>query len=161
MKFKWDVYLAGAMHGRRVGDVLMERTLAKAFCKLYGLTYYCPAEDEGLNLLPRDAIIDLKPNLERMKWYVEKDDRHLDQCRVLLVLTGDRASSGTAWEMARMFYKCKRPIILVAPKMDRGELTNFTTIKSERIRPTQELAIHSIHQYLYGGKPTCRTSSMA
>jgi hypothetical protein len=150
-KLKYDVYIAGSMHGRKVQDVLLERTLAKNFCKLYGLTYYCPASDEGLDKKQRDDIIDLVPNLNTMESYVKKDDDNLDKCRVLLVLTGDKSSSGTAWEMARMHYKNKRQIVLVANKMWYGKLVNFTTIKANYIRPTIESAIKSIANILHGG----------
>lgn len=143
-KFRYDVYLAIGMHGRQVGNVLLQIGVAKAFCKKYKLTYYAPTDDEGLDNLPGSTIIDLKPDLDRMQWYVQKDDKHLDKCRTLLVLTGNTASSGTGWEMARMFYRNKRPIFIVSSKMYDGKLTNFTTVKASCIRPTIEDSIKSI-----------------
>lgn len=133
MKLKYDVYLAGAMHGRTVQEVIEERSLARYLCEANGITYYDPASDEGLDQMHPSQIIDLKPDLLTMEGYVKKDDAFVDQCRVLLVLTGDRASSGTLWEAGRMFYKNKRPIYLVAPKMAQGSLTNFTTVKATKI----------------------------
>lgn len=146
--YKYAVYLAGAMHGRTVKEVLQERQTAVALCEMYGLSVYNPAGDEGLEDLTPNSKIDIKPNLTRMEWYVEKDDSHLDQCRTLLVLTGDISSSGTAWEMARMYYKHNRKIILVAPKMAKQKLVNFTTVKADFIRPTQEEAISLIAEIL-------------
>ena len=157
MKYKFDVYVALAMHGRKVGDILVQTFLAKAFCKKYGLSAYFPSEDEGLDKLDRDSLIDSKPDLDKMKWYVSKDDKNLDKCQTLLVLTGDNSSSGTGWEQGRMFYKHKRPIILVAPRMFYGKLTNFTTIKSSYIRPTIEEAVHCIANILRGAP--CHTST--
>jgi nucleoside 2-deoxyribosyltransferase len=139
--FKYDVYIAGAMHGRSVGEVLAERSRAKYFCKLNGLVYYDPSEDEHLDGLSPDTTIDSKPNIQRMQWYVEKDERAIDKCAMLLVLTGDKSSSGTAWEMGRMHFLNKRPVVVIAPKMVAGKLTNFTTIKATKIFSTQEAAI--------------------
>lgn len=158
MKYKYDVYLACRMHFRQVGDVLLQTSIAKAFCKKYGLTYYCPGDDEGLATLARTSIIDPKPNLDDMTGYVNKDDANLDRCKFLLVLTGDTSSSGTAWEMGRMYYKNKRPIVIVAPKTYYGQLTNFTTIKASYIRPTIESAIWCIRS-LIRGKVKCHTST--
>jgi nucleoside 2-deoxyribosyltransferase len=136
-KLKFDVYLAGAMHKRLGKDVLTERENAKAICRQLGLRYYDPAEDE---LIKPHLVIDAKPNLKRMKWYVRKDFKHLDQCRAIVVLTGDQSSSGTAWETARMYFKHRRPIILVAPRMFDRQLTNFTTVLVTKICATQMAA---------------------
>lgn len=137
-KYKYDLYLAGAMHGRLGKDVLNERANAKALCKKLGLTYYDPAEDE---MIRPNIVIDKKPNLKRMKHYVRKDDFNLDHCHYLVVLTGDISSSGTAWEMGRMFYRNKRPIIIIAPRMYDKEFVNFTTIKVSKISATQKQAL--------------------
>ncbi len=138
---RYDIYIAGSMHGRLGKEVLEERAAAKLICRLQKVTYYDPAEDEDIN--PK-TIIDLKPNLRRMKWFVSKDDYHVDRCRTLLVLTGDKSSSGTGWEMARMFYKNKRSVFLVAPKMYNKQLTNFSTVKATKIFETVEQAVKYI-----------------
>lgn len=145
---KYDVYLSLGMHHRTVGEVLAQVNAAKRLCDFYDLTYYAPTDDEGLEGLPLDHIIDGKPEIERMEWYVEKDDAKVDVSRSLLVLTGDVASSGTIWEQGRAFYYAHIPIFLVAPKMSRLELVNFTTIKADFICATQEEAISLLANYL-------------
>ena len=150
---KWDVYLAGARHSRPVGEVVAERERARMFCDMYDVSYYDPSLDEGLEHLSHDTIIDAKPDLALMQHYVHKDESHLEECKALLVLTGDRSSSGTAWEMAKAYYDLNIPIFLVAPKMSRMELVNFTTIKADFICATQEEAISLLANYLsIGGK---------
>lgn len=135
MKTKmYDCYIAGAMHGRLGRDVLTERENAKTICKELGLKYYDPAEDE---LIKPHLVIDAKPNMKRMRWYVQKDFKNLDKCRAIVVLTGDRSSSGTAWEAARMYFKHKRPLILVAPRMYDRQLVNFSTVLATKICATQ------------------------
>lgn len=133
------------MHGRLGKEVLAERSKAKLACKLQGVTYYDPAEDESIS---PSKIIDLKPNLRKMKWFVSKDDFHIDRCRMLLVLTGDTASAGTLWEAGRMHYKCHRPIVIVAPKMAAKQLVNFTTIKATKICETVDEAVKFIKKRL-------------
>jgi hypothetical protein len=142
---KYDCYLAGAMHKRLGRDVLTERENAKTICKQLGLRYYDPAEDE---LIKPHLVIDAKPNMRLMRWYVTKDFKHLDQCKAIVVLTGDSSSSGTAWEMARMYFKHKRPIILVAPRMADKLLTNFTTVLATKVCATQLSALKYLKRSL-------------
>jgi hypothetical protein len=148
MNYKFDVYLAGAMHGRKVKDVIEERKHAKWVCDLFEVTYYDPAADEGLDQMDPDDIIDLKPDLHTMRGYVDKDDSFVDQCQFLLVLTGDKSSSGTGWEMGRMFYQNHRSIYIVAPKMAQGLLTNFTTVKATKMFLGVEKAVDQIREDL-------------
>lgn len=126
------------MHKRLGRDVLAERENAKVICKQIGLTYYDPAQDE---LIKPHLVIDAKPDIRRMKWYVAKDFKNLDKCYAIVVLTGDNSSSGTSWEMARMHFKNRRPIILVAPRMVDRQLTNFTTVLATKICATQKQAL--------------------
>jgi len=127
---KYDCYLAGAMHKRLGRDVLTERENAKAICRQLGLKYYDPAEDE---LIKPHLVIDAKPSMKRMRWYVKKDFSHLDRCKTVVVLTGDHSSSGTNWEMARMHFIHKRPILLIAPRMYDRQFVNFTTVLATKI----------------------------
>lgn len=136
---------SGAMHKRLGRDVLTERENAKAICKQLKLSYYDPAEDE--NIKPH-LVIDVKPSVRTMKRYVAKDDRAVDQSRMLLVLTGDTSSSGTLWEAGRAYYKNHTPIVIVAPRMYDGLLTNFTTLKATKICATQKSALLWIKHYL-------------
>lgn len=142
---KWDCYLAGAMHKRLGRDVLAERENAKVICRQFDLTYYDPAQDE---MIKPHLVIDAKPNIKRMRSYVKKDFKNLDRCRAVIVLTGDTSSSGTAWEMARMYFKHRRPIILVAPRMYDRQLTNFTTVLATKICATQRQALSYLKRRL-------------
>lgn len=142
-KPRFDVYLAGAMHKRLGRDVLAERENAKAICKQLDLKYYDPAEDE---LIKPHLVIDAKPDIRRMRWYVAKDFRNLDKCKAIVILTGDNASSGSLWEAARMYFKWKRPIVLVAPRMFDRQLTNFSTVLATKICATQLQALRYIQR---------------
>jgi nucleoside 2-deoxyribosyltransferase len=144
-KLVYDTYLAGGMHGRLGRDVLTERENARNICKSLGLKPYDPSEDE---MIKAHAIIDSKPNLKRMRWFVKKDFRNLDRCKAIVVLTGDKSSAGTAWEMARMYFKWKRPIVLVAPRMFDRTLVNFSTILATKICATQLSALRWLKRRL-------------
>jgi nucleoside 2-deoxyribosyltransferase len=144
-RLAYDTYLAGGMHGRLGRDVLNEREAARTICKELGLKPYDPALDE---VIQPSQIIDAKPNLRRMRWFVDKDFKHLDRCASITVLTGDKSSSGTAWEMARMFFKWRRPIVLIAPKMYDKRLVNFTTILATKICATQLQALKWLAKHL-------------
>lgn len=144
-KLIYDAYLAGAMHKRLGRDVLAERENAKTICKQLGLKWYDPAEDE---LIKPHLVIDAKPDIRRMKWYVEKDFRNLDKCKAIVVLTGDTASSGSIWEAARMYFVWKRPLILVAPRMHDRQLTNFSTVLATKICATQLQAFRYLKRSL-------------
>lgn len=133
-KLRYDVYLAGAMHKRLGRDVLAERENAKNICDQLGLKYYDPAQDE---LIKPHLVIDAKPNIKLMRWFVKKDFKNLDQCRTIVVLTGDSASSGSLWEAARMHFLWRRPLVLVAPRMHDRQLTNFSTVLATKICATQ------------------------
>jgi len=126
------------MHKRLGRDVLTERENAKTICRQLELRYYDPAEDE---LIKPHLVIDAKPNIKHMRWYVTKDFKNLDRCKAIVVLTGDSSSSGTAWEMARMYFKHRRPIVLVAPRMFDRQLTNFTTVLATKVCATQRQAL--------------------
>lgn len=145
MKLIYDCYLAGAMHGRVGREVLTERENARNICKQLGLKPYDPSEDE---FVKPHQIIDAKPSLSRMKFFVKKDFYNLDRCRAVVVLTGDKSSSGTAWEMARMYFKHKRPIVLVAPRMYDRQLVNFTTILATKVCATQLQALRWLKRNL-------------
>ena len=133
-KLVFDCYLAGAMHKRLGRDVLAERENAKSICRQLKLSYYDPAEDE---LIKPHLVIDAKPNIHLMRQYVTKDFKNLDKCKAIVVLTGDNASSGSLWEAARMHFKWRRPVILVAPRMYDKQLTNFSTVLATKICATQ------------------------
>lgn len=141
----YDTYLAGAMHKRLGKDVLTERENAKTICRQLGIKYYDPAEDE---LIKPHLVIDAKPNLKRMRGFVKKDFKNLDKCKSVVVLTGDNSSSGTAWEMGRMHFKHRRPIILVAPRMFDRQLTNFTTVLATKICATQLQAFRYLKRHI-------------
>lgn len=137
----FTVYLAGAMGGRLGQEVLDERAAARKACEDAGLEVIDPAEHEDIDPL---KMVDLRMSLVTMKNFVAKDEFAIRQSNALLVLTGDRVSDGTSWEMGLAHYELHIPVVLVAPKRAASELVGFSNIKADAIFSTVEDAAEFI-----------------
>ncbi len=135
------VYLAGAMGGRMGSEVLEERYHATQLLEAADIEVYDPAANEDVYA---GKIIDLRLDYITMKNYVAKDEFAIRNSHVLLVLTGDRSSEGTAWEMGFAHYEVGIPVVLVAPRRVAGELMGFSNIKADAIFATVEEAVDFI-----------------
>lgn len=135
------VYLAGAMGGRMGDEVLRERFVATSLLEEADIEVYDPAANENVD---PHKIIDLKLDYLTMKSYVAKDEYAIRCSDVLLVLTGDKSSEGTAWEMGLAHFALGIPVIVVSPKRAAGELMGFTNIKADAIFRTIEEAVSFI-----------------
>jgi nucleoside 2-deoxyribosyltransferase len=134
-KNKRRVYLAGSMAARPVWEVLLERLIARRECSFVGLASYDPAKNE-LEHLDRRCRISSSYNIKTMKNFVRKDEAALDRCQAVLVITGDRSSDGTSWEMARAYYHLNIPIVVVSDRRRKGKLMGFTNIKATKLVST-------------------------
>lgn len=143
-----DIYLAGAMTGRRIRDVLLERAEAKALLSAYGLSWYDPADDEGLEDMDQEAFISNAFDKDRMKKYVSKDLLAVSQSRAVLNLTGDMASDGTAWEQAYAIFHRFIPVHLVAPIRLSGSKMGFTNILVDGLHENLQEAIFALNEKL-------------
>lgn len=139
---RFTVYLAGAMGGRPGQEVIEERIRAIAACVCVGLDYIDPAANEQV---PKDMTpIALQFSYGDMKNFVAKDEYAISQCDALLVLTGDRASDGTSWEMGLAHFKLGIPVVMVAPKRASGQLMGFSNVKADAIFATVGEAVEFI-----------------
>lgn len=148
---QYQVYIAGAMGGRRVSEVLAERRWARAWLNVKGLSFYDPAQDEGLDKLHPNCIISLKYSKAKMKRFVNKDLAAVAESKYVLNLTGDRISDGTAWEMAYATFYRLLPVYCVAPKRANGELMGFTNILSTHLFDTIKAAVCAIAKEEFNG----------
>lgn len=145
---KYDVYIAGAMTGRKVGDVLAEREQAKVLLSAYGLTHYCPADDEGLEGLPYDTIISNAFDRPKMHKYVTKDLAAVAESRSVLHLNGDMSSDGCSWEMAFAVFHRFIPVFLVSPLRVSGEKMSFTNILVDGMYNNLQEAVFALNETL-------------
>jgi nucleoside 2-deoxyribosyltransferase len=148
MKNSYDVYLAGAMTGRKVKDVLAERHHAHQVLRDAGLTYYCPAADEGLEILDQDAVISTSYDFDKMKAYVKKDLAAVAASRAVIHLSGDRISDGAIWEMGFAVYHRQIPVILVAPNRQMGKTMGFSNVLADAICYNVEEAVIELKKRL-------------
>ena len=137
----YNVYLAGAMSGRNLDEVLREREQAKKLLREQGLTFYDPASDEDLNEVSKKGWINNNFNKSRMEWYVKKDLKAVSQCDCVLNITGDLMSDGCAWEMAFAVYARQLPVYIVAPLRKSRKKMGFTNILVDGIFNTVEEAV--------------------
>lgn len=145
----YDVYLAGSMTGRKIGSVLLERAEAKALLSAYGLTYYDPADGEGLE--EHDDMNDVISNafdFPKMKSFVTKDLAAVSQSRALLNINGDMSSEGALWEMAFAVYHRFIPVLLVAPQRVAQAKMTFTNILVDGLYETLQEAVFALNEKL-------------
>lgn len=143
-----DVYLAGSMTGRKVREVLLERAEAKAILSSYGLTWYDPAGDEGLEKLNPESIISNAFDLDRMTYFVKKDLAAVAECRSVLNITGDMPSEGSTWEMAYAVFYRQIPVILVAPQRVQRAKMSFTNVLVDGLYNTLGEAVEVLSKKL-------------
>lgn len=144
-----DVYIAGSMTGRKIGSVLLERAETKALLSAYGLTYYDPAENEGLELHEdMNDIISNAFDLPKMTEFVKKDLNAVAHSRAVLNINGDLASEGALWEQAFATYHRFIPVVIVAPLRCTGEKMTFTNVLVTKMVPTLQEAVFYISELL-------------
>lgn len=138
---KERVYLSGKMGGLPVGEIVTTRLEARRLCDQMGLEYFDPAEKEGLYEMPKDKVIDMGVSRKTMETFVHDDEAGLDDCSVILVMTGDTPSDGAWWEMCKAHYDLRIPVIMVAPKREKELVMGFSNIKADGIFSTLEGAL--------------------
>lgn len=152
MKTSYDVYIAGSMTGRKVKEVLLERAETKALLSAYDLSYYDPAEDEGLEKLDPNWIISNAFDEPQMKKYVSKDLAAVAKSRAVLNITGDMPSDGSSWEMAFAVFHRFIPVHLVAPQRLSKAKMSFTNILVDGLHETLGEAIFVLNEKLKESK---------
>lgn len=148
----FDVYLAGSMTGRKVKEVLEERRRAKNLLSANGLSYYDPAENEGLENMDGESVISNSFNKARMLVYVKKDLAMVADSRCVLNITGDLASEGSCWEMAYATFYRQIPVHIVAEMRISGEKMTFTNILVDGIHSSLTDAVIAVDKDLKRGQ---------
>jgi len=145
---QYSVYIAGSMTGRKIKDVLFERAETKALLSAYGLTWYDPADNEGLEAKNGEDVISNAFDLPRMKSFVSKDLAAVSHSRAVLNINGDLASEGATWEMSFAVYHRFIPVHIVAPKRLSGAKMTFTNVLVDGIHATLNDAIFALNENL-------------
>jgi hypothetical protein len=145
----YDIYIAGSMTGRKIGQVLLERAETKALLSAYGLTYYDPAENEGLEKHEdMNDIISNAFDLPKMQEFVKKDLSAVANSRAVLNINGDLSSEGALWEMAFATYHRFISVHIVAPqRLSQAKMT-FTNVLVTKIHETLQEAVFALAEEL-------------
>lgn len=152
------VYLSGKMGGLSVREIVEKRIEARRVCEKFGMKFFDPAEREGLYGRELNDNIDLGVDRATMEDFVYQDEKGLDDCTSILVLTGDTPSDGAWWEMAKAHYELKIPVVMVAPKRDHEEIMGFSNIKVAHIFSTIEAALVFIRFGLHREGKVCASA---
>lgn len=139
------VYLAGTLTGRNKKQVLQERKRATVLLQQAGFIVFDPVSIEknqiGLKFKSDN-------NLATMAVYVRKEKNAIENCHALLVLTGDKPSDGTWYEMAFAKYKCKIPVVLVAKLRFQGKLVSWSNVEASAVVPSLAKAVQALKKLL-------------
>jgi len=141
---QYDVYIAGSMTGRLVGEVLAERRFVRGLLDVAGLTYYDPALGEGLERRNPQSTISNAFDQKRMNSFVKKDLGAVAESRAILNINGDMISDGACWEMAYAVFYRHTPVHIVAPKRYTKEKMGFTNILVDGIHKDLGKAIKAV-----------------
>ena len=144
----FDVYLAGSMTGRKVRDVLLERAEAKTLLSAYGLSFYDPADGEGLENQDQESVVSNAFDFPRMKMFVKKDLHAVSQSRAVLNITGDLPSEGSCWEMGFAVFHRLIPVHLVAPQRVTQAKMSFTNVLVDGMHETLQEAVFALSEEL-------------
>lgn len=123
------IYLAGELSERKFEDIVRERHLIKKLIRENGLIPVDPVRCRDHNELS-------KLNIFTIKNIIARDEHDLSNSNAILVLTGDKPTSGTWFEFAYAHYVLKIPIVVVAPKMlEDNNFGNWTFYKATKVVP--------------------------
>lgn len=140
------VYLSGSMASRFAQEVQAERAEASIALSKIGVRAVDPAAAES-QLWGKHvkAKISTKFRYKIIETMVKKDLWLIRRCDILLVLTGDTVSDGT-WDEWNYAQSIGVPVIMIAPKRYRGELTGWAnvTIQKGNIVPNLKAACNLI-----------------
>ena len=148
----YDVYIAGSMTGRKIQDILFERAETKALLSAYGLSWYDPAEGEGLEEQDSNAVVSNAFDFPKMESFVKKDLAAVAASRSVLNINGDMSSEGALWEMAFATYYRFIPVFLVAPLRVSGAKMTFTNVLATAMYGTLQEAVFALNEKLKESK---------
>jgi|SRR5579864_344765 len=125
-------YLSGSMAGRFTQEVQAERAEASAALAKIGVRAADPAAAEsqlwGRHVKSR---VSTKFKYKIIEAMVKRDLWLIRRCDIVLVLTGDQVSDGTwqEWCYANMM---GIPVVMIAPKRHKGELSGWANVTIPR-----------------------------
>jgi nucleoside 2-deoxyribosyltransferase len=121
-------YLSGSMANRFAQEVQAERAEASSALAKIGVRAVDPASAES-QLWGKHvkAKISTKFKYKIIETMVKQDLWLIRRCDLLLVLTGDQVSDGT-WAEWHFAQAAGIPVVMIAPKRVRGELSGWTNV---------------------------------
>lgn len=138
------IYLSGTLTGRNKKQVLKERKQATKLLEKAGFLVYDPVSIEE----HQGTKFKSDHNLSTMSVFVRKEKNAISNCHAMLVLTGDKPSDGTWFEMAFAKYQCNIPVVLVSKLRSRGKLVSWSNVEASSVIPSVPKAVESLKKLL-------------
>ena len=132
------VYISGSMENRSYAQVKKERDRAIKKLTNVGLATCDPLRHKDTHFKGGKAKMNLAKADYDIQQILERDENDIRSSDALLVLTGDKPTSGTWFEFAYAKYKVKIPVVVIAPKLRRkmdevGRAFEWTTGKASKV----------------------------
>lgn len=142
---KPTVYLSGTLTGRNRKEVAAERARARRVLEKNGFIVFDPTSIEENHL---GCKFKSNHSLQVMASYIRHEKQVIRHCDAMLVLTGDRPSDGTWYEMAFAKYQCGIPVVLVAPRRAKGKLVSWSNLEASAIASSIGGAVVELQELL-------------
>jgi nucleoside 2-deoxyribosyltransferase len=135
------IYLSGSLVGRTVKEVKKERLFATKLFDKAGVEVIDPALFEKQDHAKKfNTII----NLDFMRKLVGIEKFAIDHCDALVILTGDKITSGTWLEFGYAKYHCKIPVILISKKHYRKQFVSWSNVEADVVVETVPQAVKAL-----------------
>ena len=112
----FSVYLGGTLSGRSAREVYEERSHAVRLLNKIGVTVYDPMREKYEALMDHDSLsLDSTKITYQISEITHRDLSDINTVDMLIVLTGDQASWGTALEFGYAVWGCRprKPVMLI------------------------------------------------
>ena len=115
----YSAYLGGTLSGRSAEEVYQERRHAITCLNELGMVVYDPMREKYDALRKRDDLsLDSTKITYEIAEITHRDLADIDDADMLIILTGDKASWGTALEFGYAVFGChpRKPVMLIGEK---------------------------------------------
>lgn len=149
------VYISGSMEGRPYSSVKKERDRATRMLTVAGFAVCDPLRHKDTHPDEKHRAMNLAKTKFEITQIIDRDENDIKSCNAVLILTGDKPTSGTWFEFAMATYQCHIPVVVIAPKlrkrMDKeagGKAFEWTSGKATKVVSNLSEAI-DILQWLF------------
>jgi len=132
------IYISGTIEGRSFAEVTTQRDEISAKLVDAGFAVCDPMRHKGKDLGSGRTKLDLANTDFDITEIIGRDENDVRDSDALLVLTGDKPSTGTWLEFGLAIYECQIPVVVIAPKLrakmdEVGRIVDWTGGKATKV----------------------------